>query len=884
MTKLYDLSVVSGIDVRFSWKLLGEFDQVSYQIKVNDSRNNLLWDSGKVISEERHNILAPGFPSEKRLFWNLTIELSDGSLLTAEGPEFFSQISDWQAQWIEPERIRKPLIDKKKAWEVKKFEKDPIERLDPPIYFRKEFELKQLPMEALIYMSARGIYEVWINNHKVSSLFAPGYTSYQKHIDYQVASVASYLNVGRNVIGLVLADGWYTGKIEYIGVGQQYGTENAIISELKLNYSDGSESSIITDDSFKWTDEGAQKYADLYVGEYYKQADELHNWLEAGFDDSSWKKSALKKYGYSELKLQTTPEIIESRTIRPTIIRTPKGELVLDAREVIVGYTSFNNLVLANNTVVSLEHSETLDENGNFLQNILGQNKEQKDYYESGQDGTHSWKASLTFHGFRYVKIEGTMDCDPEHYLIHVIVTPMKRTGFFRTSDERLNKLQENIVRSQEGNMISIPTDCPQRERTGWTGDMQVYAPTACYEMDVEQFLWHWLEDMKIEQQADGQIPQVIPCPPSHDYMKPDGEDAVNTAGWSDAAIIVPWRLYEFYGDIKILEDCYDMMFLYIKSVENRLSLLPENYNEMSPEQQAYQKYLWNTDFQFGDWLMPSVGQESASITGNEVATLMVVMITDLMSKICGVVGKLEEQKYYRELNQKVKAAYVQEYMNPDGTMTSDYQGVYILALATETIPENLKNNSIARLKELIAKNGDCLDTGFLSVPYLLPVLQELGELELAHRLLFQDKCPSWLYEIKMGATTIWEVWDAYSENGVPKADSMNHFAFGCVGEYLFRTILGIDQRGVGFKNVIIKPDFTSGLRYADGQFDSIWGPIKVFWEIVADEVTLSVELPPNVSADINIHGQVFENITHNFKHVSNIHTIHTRELEIAHK
>ncbi|WP_320163670.1 family 78 glycoside hydrolase catalytic domain [uncultured Trichococcus sp.] len=881
MTKLYDLKVVSGMDVHFSWKLVGEFDQVSYQIKVNDSRNNLLWDSGKVISEERHNILAPGFPSEKRLFWNLTIELSDGSLLTAEGSEFFSQISEWQAQWIEPERIRKPLIDKKKAWEVKKFEKDPIERLDPPIYFRKEFELKQLPTEALIYMSARGIYEVWINNHKVSSLFAPGYTSYQKHIDYQVASVTNYLNVGKNVIGLVLADGWYTGKIEYIGVGQQYGTENAIISELKLNYSDGSESSIITDDSFKWTDQGPQKYADLYVGEYYKQADELQNWLEAGFDDSRWEKPVIKKYGYSELKLQTTPEIIESRTIRPTIIRTPEGELVLDAGEVIVGYTSFNNILLAKNTVVSLEHSETLDENGNFLQNILGQNKEQKDYYESGQDGAHSWKASLTFHGFRYVKIEGTMDCDPEHYLIHVIVTPMKRTGFFRTSDERLNKLQENIVRSQEGNMISIPTDCPQRERTGWTGDMQVYAPTACYEMDVEQFLRHWLEDMKIEQHEDGQIPQVIPCPPSHDYMKPDGEDAVNTAGWSDAAIIVPWRLYEFYGDVKILAACYDMMFRYMKSVENRLSLLPENYNEMTPERQAYQKYLWNTDFQFGDWLMPSVGQESASITGNEVATLMVVMTTDLMSKICGVVGKLKEQKYYRELNQKVKAAYVQEYMNPDGTMTSDYQGVYILALATETVPENLKKKSIARLKELIAKNGDCLDTGFLSVPYLLPILQELGELELAHRLLFQDKCPSWLYEIKMGATTIWEVWDAYSENGVPKADSMNHFAFGCVGEYLFRTILGIDQRGVGFKNVIIKPDFTSGLRYADGQFDSIWGPIKVFWEIVADEVTLSVELPPNVSADINIHGQVFENITHNFKHVSNLHT---RELEIAHK
>ncbi len=434
------------------------------------------------------------------------------------------------------------------------------------------------------------------------------------------------------------------------------------------------------------------------------------------------------------------------------------------------------------------------------------------------------------------------------------------------TSDERLNKLQENIVRSQEGNMISIPTDCPQRERTGWTGDMQVYTPTACYEKDVEQFLRHWLDDMRHEQYDDGQIPQVIPCPPSHDYMKPEGEEAVNTAGWSDAAIIVPWRLYEFYGDKQILEDNYEMISRYMISIENRMSLLPKDYGEMTPERQAYQKYLWNTDFQFGDWLMPSAGMDSAKYTGNEVATLMTVLTTELMVKISTLLGHVEKAMHYAELNQTIKSAYVKEYMTEDGRMTSDYQGVYVLALATNTVPDHLKVASLNRLKELIHENDDRLDTGFLSVAYLLPLLHELGEKELANKLLFRDQSPSWLYEVKMGATTMWEAWNCYAEDGTPSADSMNHFAFGCVGEYLFRTILGIDKQEAGFQKVLIKPDLNSGLHYAKGQYDSIWGPISVDWKITGRKAELALVLPPNVTATVEFGSKRFDNITHDFR------------------
>lgn len=864
MTRIYDLEAVVNDKARFSWKLEGALNQVAYTIQVTDEENNVVWESGKVKSEQRHGILSDTLPNEKILKWEVEVELEDGNLVKAQGDTFITAISFWEANWVEPERTRKPLIDKKLAWEVRKFEQDPIERLDPPVSMRKTFELNEVPEKALLYMSARGIYVAYVNGHKVSDLFAPGYTSYQEHIDYQVCNVAKYLHVGQNVLAFILADGWYTGKIEYIGVGQQYGKENSLIAQLNCYY-DNHVQAVVTDDDVKWSDQGALRYADLYVGEYYKELNEQKGWLDAAYDDQDWEQAIVKSYRKDVLKLQTTPAIEVSRTIQPKIIRTPKGELILDAGETIVGYTSFHHIALAKNNIISFEHSETLDREGNFLQNILGQNKEQKDYYEASQDGLHSWTPQATFHGFRYVKVEGTLDCDPSHYQIHVIVTPLKSAGSFKTSDERLNKLQSNIIRSQEGNMISIPTDCPQRERTGWTGDMQVYAPTACYVKDVEAFLRHWLEEMRLEQYEDGQIPQVIPCPPSHDYMKPEGEDAVDTAGWSDAAIIVPWRLYQFYGDKHILEENFTMMSRYMDSIEKRMSLLPEGYDKMSAERQSYQQYLWNTDFQFGDWLMPSAGQESAKYTGNEVATLMVVMTTDMMSKICNVLGKEEEAHHYSELNKKIKEAYVAEYMHDDGTMSADYQGVYVLGLITDTVPENMKVASLNRLKTLIHENGDRLDTGFLSVPYLLPLLHDLGEEKLANTLLFQDQSPSWLYEVKMGATTMWESWNCYKEDGTPSADSMNHFAFGCVGEYLMRTILGIDALEAGFKKVKIQPDLSSGLSYTRGSYESIWGKIEVDWKIIGEKASIHVILPPNVSANIVLGNEHFENIQHEF-------------------
>ncbi len=869
MIKLYELSRTQEPLPRFSWKLEGDTGQSAYRILVKDSENQTAWDSGWVSGSDRHGICC-GKPLAKgeRYRWEVNCRGLDGSEASAEGTDFFSPIPQWKAGWIEPDRTRKPLTDRT---DMRSHEygpdADPLETLDPAVYLRRSFRLEKVPSKALAYVSAHGIYAMWINGVCVSDFLAPGFTSYAKRLEYQCYDLSGLLREGENVLGFVLADGWYTGKIGAAGVGQQFGEESALLFQLEYGYADGEKGTLCSDESFRWAT-GAWRFADLYVGEYYDANLAPKGWLETGFDDENWGVPVLRNDEYENLSLQFLDPVQELYSIQPTVYRTPEGDLLLDAGETIVGYTSFELMLEAGQTI-SLEHSETVDRNGNFLQNIEGQNKQQKDFYRADVSGIHKWQPMFTFHGFRYVRVCGTEDCDPSHYTIHVMGTPLRQTGHFRCSDERLNRLQDNILRSQRGNMICIPTDCPQREKTGWTGDIQIYAPTACYEMDVEQFLRHWLQDMVHEQLADGQIPHIVPYNPSHDLYKPPGITGVSAAGWSDAAVILPWRLYEAYGNCEILEEFFPMMHRYMCSVEKTTSELPADYDQMEPQRQAYQKYLWNTGFQFGDWLMPNApGPISAKLTGYPIATLMYAHTADLMQKICQLLHKTELAEHYAALNRKILSAFAAEYVQEDGTITADYQGVYVLALAFGGIPQPLREKAIKRLETLIHQNGDRLDTGFLSVPYLLPVLHENGLEYLANRLLFQDQCPSWLYQVKMGATTMWEAWNAYAPDGTPSMYSMNHYAFGCVGSYLFGTILGLRPEEAGYRRVRIQPDVNCGLSRARGSFDSIWGKICVSWEKADSTVNVEVQLPPDVEGEL-ILGDTSQRLscgTHSFK------------------
>lgn len=862
MSTMYGLNCAQyGDRWYFSWKLRGESGQAAYRILVTDDTGATAWDSGFRPEKERHNILceaalAPG----GRYHWSVACRLADGTEQTAQGEPFFTPIPRWQAAWIEPDRVRKPLTDCKDP-HAKIDARDPQERLDPAVYFRREFTLDTAPRQALLYSTAHGIYRLWVNGQLVSDPLAPGYTSYGKRLEYQCAEVSRLLRPGSNVIAAVVADGWYTGKIGAVGYGQQYGAESALLFQLDLATEQGPRS-IGSDRQTVWNT-GAWLYADLFVGEAYDEGLEPDDWQQPGFAADGWRPAVCKGFGYDNLALQSIPAVREQRTIRPTVLRTPKGELVLDAGETIVGVTSFR-LELAAGQAVRLEHSETLDKAGNFLQNIIGHNKDQTDVYHSRRDGVHAWQPAFTFHGFRYVRVTGTDDTDPAHYAIHVLVTPMAQTGRFHCSDERLNKLHANILRSQQGNMICIPTDCPQREKTGWTGDAQVYAPTACYEQDVEQFLRHWLVDMRHEQLPDGQIPHIIPYIPSHDFMKPAGIEGVSAAGWSDAAIILPWRLYQAYGDKRILEENFPMIQRYMASVCKLAQEMPAGLENADEATRERQQYLWNTGFQYGDWLMPSIQMSGRPIfevvvqTGHIVATLMYAITTNIMSQICALLGRDKQSRDFAILNGKIARAFREEYVDAEGNLKKDYQGVYVLALEAGVLTRPQQEKAVARLVELIHQNHDLLDTGFLSVPYLLPALARYGHKDLADKLLFAEECPSWLYEVRMGATTMWEYWNGYAPDGTPDECSMNHFAFGCVGEYLYRSILGIDFAEPGFGRVRIAPDFDCGLYEADGSYDSIWGEIKVRWKRDGGLVNMEVTVPPDVQASIEVGSKHF--------------------------
>lgn len=861
----------------FSWILEGDEDQIRYEVRVKDVHGEIYWDSGEVEGGNRHNIVCERALQDESIYtWDVRVMGADGTAAEYQGGKIYTKIHSWSAKWIEPDRTRKPLTDSLEPIEPiakGKIPGDSLDKLDAVTYFRKEFELREVPVKALAYAAARGIYTLYVNGKKVSDLFAPGYTSYEKHIDYQCYEVTDLLQVGKNVMAFGLADGWYTGKISALGIGQQFGTENAILGQIVMEGADGGRAVIATDEGVKWA-EGAIRYADLYIGEYYDSHDEKEGWNRPNFEmNHTWKAAVVKEYGYETLVMQTIPGIKELRTIRPKILSAPNGDMLLDAGENIVGYVSFK-LALKAGDIVSMEHSETLDKDGNYIQNIIGQNKDQMDFYVASADSVVTYMPEFTFHGFRYVRINGTKDDDAGHYLIHVIGTPLRKTGEFTCSDERLNKLQEIICRSQIGNMISIPTDCPQRERTGWLGDMQVFAPTGCYEYDIEEFLRHWLADIRNEQLPDGQIPHITPCMKSHDIMKPPGIEGVSSAGWSDAAVLIPWRLYEAYGDINILKENFGMIKRYMASVEKLAAELPKGYEELDDRRKAVQQYLWNTGFQYGDWLMPSIQMSGRSIfevvvqTGYVVATLLFMLTTDITAKICGLLGEKELCLHYRELHGKIREAFATEYVKEDGTLTKDYQGVYVLALQTGAIPESLRPYALKRLEELIHENNDLLDTGFLSVAYLLPVLKENGFKELANRLLFRDECPSWLYEVKMGATTMWEYWNGYAPDGTPSDCSMNHFAFGCVGEYLFHDILGIQGINPGRNLLEIAPDTDCGLAWAKGSYETIWGRCAVEWKKKEGYVELYLQLPPNVTAKVRADGQekVLQCGTHRMK------------------
>lgn len=828
------------------------------------------WNSGCMDSEQSHDIVYDGKPLQSFTEYEISVMVQDNYQRSCAKRMHFEtgnmEPDQWQICWMVPMQ-QKPVADSRWHQELEK-EPDGSSGLTPCLYLRKEIYINKPVKKARAYLTARGIYHFLIDGEKISDVeFAPGFTAYEKYLEYQVYDVTECLDRGSHVIGIILADGWYLGHIGVAGMNCQYGTEKSVFAEIHLTYEDGLKE-VITGKEGVVSNTGALMYSDLFVGEKYDAGAEKQGWALPGYSALGWQTVRTEEAAGTALRAAYGDPVRVVRTISAAqILHTPKGELVVDFGQVLAGRVS----VIFRNTIpgqqIIMHHTEVLDKEGNYYHNIVGNYKDQRDVYICSGKEEERYIPHFTFHGFRYVKIEG-YQCDTlaGDIRAQVICSDMEDTGNFVCSNKKLNQLMHNIRWSQYGNMLSLPTDCPQRERAGWTGDAQIFSETAAFNMDVSAFFGRWMRNVRKEQVQDGQIPVVVPYHKSYrpENLGIDGKDSA--AGWGDVVILLPWNMYRAYGDISWLADNYDAMVKWLAYVRQEAENgLQERYKKADRRTLERQKYLWNTGFNFGDWLVPSLSTPSldGSVdavscmerTKDEIATCYYAHSARLLSVIAGILGREEEAENYGHLFEVIRKAYAEEYITKDGLLRSDMQGTYVIALAFDMLPQEVRGRAAGRLKELIETNNGCLDTGFLSVNYLLDTLCDIGMPETAYQVLFQEKAPSWLYAVNRGATTVWEAWNAIDEEGMPSACSFNHYAFGCVGSFLYRRIGGLQIMEPGYQRFRVRPDFACGLDGAEVNYKSVYGEIVIAWKRVDAGYEVTIKVPVNTTAEVELPG-----------------------------
>jgi len=749
----------------------------------------------------------------------------------------------WTGKWIEPIQIPvtdEPPFNLKDMFAGKIIPQTPQEeRLHPCQLMKRTFRIKDVKniVQAKLTMTAHGIYKVKINGQEVTeALFTPDNTSYKKYLQYQEYNVTSFLNQ-ENIWSVIVADGWYAGRISVDGSSAQFGNMLGILGELEIAYADGSFEIIGTDQNFV-SKTGKYVYSDIFIGE--KQDLRLEDNWETDFSIDGMTPVKVVEYPMDNLVPQRGEYVKAQEVFEPIDIWREGDAWIIDFGQVIAGYVCLE-LELAVNQEIVLEHSETLNEKGEYFNNILGRNKDQKDIF-IGRGRHEILKPEFTFHGFRYVRLSGFLgDLKKENLTAVAVYTDMKKTGSFITDHPKINQLLSNIEWSQKGNMISIPTDCPQRERVGWTGDMQVYAPTATFFMDVSELISRWLDQVRADQLENGEVVEYSPLPGKHLNQVPM-TGSFSSAGWGDAIIMVPWTLYERYGNKRILEENYEAMLKWYEfSIESAAG-----------EKSGWEKYLWDTKFHFGDWMFPSymIGSNpkgpmaTAHETKEIFGTAFLANSSFLLSKIAGILGYSDQSAQFHSYGKKVKEAFEKAYFK-DGRLLRDFQGCYVIALAFDLLTEPAKKAAVKRLIQLIQANGNRLDTGFLSIPYLLDVLVANDYEDLAREIFLNEQCPSWLYEVNKGATTIWESWAGIQPDGTVGKHSFNHYAFGCVGDWMVRNIAGLQVKKPGFSEIYIRPNLNLGISCFDLCYDSVKGPIC----ISVNNSQLKVIIPPGVTA-----------------------------------
>jgi alpha-L-rhamnosidase len=708
-------------------------------------------------------------------------------------------------------------------------------------YLRRVFMTEREVESARLQITACGVYKAYINGRAIDhQVFLPGFTYYRKRLQFQEYDVTSLLQPGENVIAVVLGDGWYRGQIGAASKMNVYGEKTKLAAVLDIAYSDGSLESVTTDARWKATQDGPIRHNDLKGGECYDAGKEMPGWNAPGFDDQAWHQTWPSSYA-GNLVASEGERILEHETFTPDVLQTPDGSTVLDFRQNIFGYVAFR-AAGDPGRIIKLHHGETLDENKNFTIKNLTINKFQKT--RSFQVITCvlgaerlSYKPTFSAHGFRYVKLENWPgEVVPEDFQAIAVYSAMRQTGDFQCSNPLINQLVANTRWSQKGNFLDIPTDCPTRERAGWTGDIAAFCEAGTYLMDIRKFLAKWLRDLAAQQKEDGCVASIVP-----DVSLGIGD---GSAGWADASIIVPYVLYQVYGDPAILNEQYQSMQRWMQFMQNRarktsiFHLLQNN---------PHKDHIIDTGFHFGEWLEPGHSMildslKAFVIADSEVATAYYAWSARLMSEIAAILGKKDDAAQYEQLHQQIKAAYRYTFTD-QGVIRSDRQCRYVRPIAFDFLSEEEKQKNAAMLNQMIIKNRYRIGTGFLTTQSILTVLTEHGYSETAYRMLENTEKPSWLYNVKKGATTILEDWEGISEEGVPK-NSFNHYAFGTVVKWLFASVAGITALQPGYRAIRIKPVPGGSLHFARASFDSPAGLIVSEWKIEQNTFVLNVELP----------------------------------------
>ena len=805
-----------GIDVLkpyVSWNYIDGKKQTAYELEAV-CEDKVILNTGKIVSSQMNFILDVKLESRQRIFWK--VRLWDETDNVGEWSEeaFFEmgllQQSDFIAKWINPELECDPQVHK------------------PASYLKTSFKVEKKGV-ARLYVTAHGLYEVHINGRRVGDfVLAPGTYDYGKHIAYQTYDVTDLVQEGENEVQVTLGDGWYRSCSGVDGDRNLYGEDVALYFQLEV---DG-KPVCISDENWLASQNGPIRENDMQQGEV----------VDASLEEiTDYHAVKVENYEITNLCCSNSVHIVEKEHFEGEIITTPNGETVIDYGQNMAGYIHFELNAHAGQKII-LTHGESLDENGNFTAENFQDRKRHK---EGGtnqkvtyicKEGKNEYKTKFSIWGFRYAKVETDIDLTDATFTAIAVYSDMPELGTFECSNKAVNQLVKNSIWSQKSNFCDVPTDCPTRERAAWTGDMGVFAETGITLMDCYPVIRKWLGECRLAQHEDGKVSNIAPRNNVPSFFS---GLLAGSVGWGDASIIVPYTLYKRYGDVRILEENYEMMQKWYAFLEKRAKEKPMNPLKRL-KKNPYRNYTIETGIDYGEWCEPDVESTSAMRTPQgKVATAYFAYSGKLMAEIAKVLGKDADAKHYEETSEKAKQAF-RFIATKDGKIESDRQAEYIRAIAFDLLEDEEKKQAAADLNQLVVQKDYHLNTGFLSTPLLCPILAEYGYLETAYKLLLQDTSPSWLYAVKKGATTIWEEWDGINEKGEVKA-SLNHYSKGAITGWLFSGVCGIRLEN---GKLTIQPQPDKVLEYAKATYQSPVGEIVSAWKYEGDELHVDVQVP----------------------------------------